>query len=120
MLDIGKVLLEFVLPIGVGIIALYYIIEFSKSIDEFNKLMRALWKNISKLLHLISTHKRRKYDKVLASKDFLDYQREVLYTIYDSEIDKINKENNEYKVEKVSLFGQDYEAIYIDLNNIFL
>ncbi|MCR5706308.1 MAG: hypothetical protein K6G48_05900 [Acholeplasmatales bacterium] len=120
MLGAGEILLKYVMPIGVVIIALYYVIEFAKSFDEFNKLMRALGKKIGKAVHWYSTLRRRRYDKVLASVDFLKYQREALYLIYDSELKKVEENENKlgYSVKKVNVFDHDYEAVYINFKNI--
>ena len=115
MQALGEILLKYVAPVGIILIAFYYIIEFCKDFESFRKLCSKIKKHISNFLHFVSTKKRKKYDRILASYDFLSFQNQVLEIIYEDEIIKTNKAAGYKCCKRTQMFDVKYESVEIKL-----
>lgn len=116
MKELGDILLNYVAPIGIVFISFYYLIEFCKDIESFNNLITKIKIKLNSIIHFVSNRKRYNYHKVLSSKEYLDFQKEILHKLYKDEINNYNKSHNS-KIQISSLFGYEYDSVHIKFND---
>lgn len=109
MEDVGKILLNYVAPIGITIIAIYHVVSFLNDLESVKKIIIKIKKGLSAIIHFFNTLKRRRYDKVLASKDYLDFQLKVLSVLYADELKKLCNDN----IKQTILFDKQFESVDI-------
>ena len=95
------------------LLAFYIIIELYKESNTIRNAFLKLLGFFKKLLNSIRTANRNYFNRVLASEDYLKWQNEVLFYIYDNYVNKTNGQ-----IEYANIFHRKYEAIIIPSNKV--
>ena len=101
------------LIILIALAVLTFFVEGKKNWDVLKKLCEDT-KNFckNKLFRIISNIRLTIYNKTVSTKDFLDWQKRVLYKLYDLKDEETDeKKNQQEEFETVELYGHEYEAV---------
>lgn len=94
------------------------IVAIYKNFSEICGLMRTFKNWIKKILDIRQRYKRKKYNEMVSSAEYLKWQNEILNKLYSAEIEKFQNNNYDYVIcNQAGMFKESqnaylYEAVY--------
>ncbi len=107
----------------IGFIALFSsIVAIYKNFSSICEMCKKFGNGIKKLFNIHRNHNRKKYNEIVASSDYLEWQKKVLYAIYDPIINEFKEKTGDIiTCDKAVAFpdsqNNEYEAVYFQVDD---